>query len=189
MINPEAIDLSLLPWVPLEKRSQLPSMPGVYLAIDGDGVVQYVGQALKSLKTRWAAHHRYYQMAKTADSRIAYLTVEDCGDLDPIEQKLIAQFKPPMNGNPRKRKTLPHAQAGIRVIQKKVVFVEVEDLPTKIRTARRCDPRPLMQIASEAKMTPAYWYSIENGKMQIVPEVALRRIEKALNTDFGVKFD
>lgn len=34
MLNPSAIDLSALPWLPLDARSAFPRQPAIYFAID-----------------------------------------------------------------------------------------------------------------------------------------------------------
>jgi len=46
------IDLESLPSLPLDRREELPELSGVYLAIDGTGGVQYVGQAA-NIRSRW----------------------------------------------------------------------------------------------------------------------------------------
>ena len=45
MINPAKLDLSKLPFIPLSKKSNLPSIPGVYLCVDGNDIVQYIGKS------------------------------------------------------------------------------------------------------------------------------------------------
>lgn len=50
--NPkEALDLSSLPSVPLSDRRNIPSIPGIYFAIDSLGVVQYIGRAKNPIVT------------------------------------------------------------------------------------------------------------------------------------------
>ncbi len=43
-INPATIDPLALPSVSLQERSQLPTTPCIYFAIDSQGVVQYIGR-------------------------------------------------------------------------------------------------------------------------------------------------
>jgi hypothetical protein len=96
MINPEAIDLNSLPWLPLEARSAFPRQPAIYFAINRDGEVQYIGIS-QDPKRRWAQHHRYEDLQESKGVKIAYLFVEDVALLRPIESALIAWFRPPLN--------------------------------------------------------------------------------------------
>lgn len=57
MINPSELNLFLLPFVALEERSQLPSVPCIYFAIDSLGAVQYIGRS-NNVRVRWTNHHR-----------------------------------------------------------------------------------------------------------------------------------
>ncbi|BAY35665.1 XRE family transcriptional regulator (plasmid) [Nostoc carneum NIES-2107] len=94
-INPATIDLLALPSVSLQERSQLPSTPCIYFAIDSQGVIQYIGRTV-NLQGRWLKHHRYKQLAQSKDVRIAYLSIEP--DLLPeVELALIEWFNPQLN--------------------------------------------------------------------------------------------
>lgn len=64
---------------------------------------------------------------------------------------------------------------------------EVPDLGTRIKEARERDQRALTEICALAGMTTANWYRIEGGETKSLPLETLRRIEEALNVDFGVK--
>ena len=102
-----SIDLKDLPSLSLDQRGELPETPGVYLAIDGEGNVQYIGQA-ENLRTRWAYHHRRIELeVNSSDVRIAWVSV-DKPFLKHIEQALIAYFKPCLNNlrNPVERKKI-----------------------------------------------------------------------------------
>jgi CopG-like RHH_1 or ribbon-helix-helix domain, RHH_5/GIY-YIG catalytic domain len=96
MIDPESINLMALPSVALEERSQLPSTPCVYFAIDSLGAVQYIGRTI-NLNQRWIQHHRYVQLSKMEAVRIAYL-FSDVDLLPSIEAALIKWFQPSLNG-------------------------------------------------------------------------------------------
>ncbi|MBW4617372.1 MAG: hypothetical protein KME21_29980 [Desmonostoc vinosum HA7617-LM4] len=56
MINPQTINPLTLPSVALNERSQLPSQPCIYFAIDSQGVVQYIGRTV-NLQVRWLKYH------------------------------------------------------------------------------------------------------------------------------------
>jgi hypothetical protein len=96
MIDPQSIDLASLPWLPLTERSAFPRQPAIYFAIDSLGKVLYVGIS-KDPKRRWLQHHRYEQLQQAGKIKVAYLFVDDIALLKPIENALIAWFRPPLN--------------------------------------------------------------------------------------------
>ena len=53
MINPQLIDISSLPWLPLDARSAFPKQPAIYFAIDSKNRIQYIGRSLNP-KSRWS---------------------------------------------------------------------------------------------------------------------------------------
>lgn len=94
-INPVTIDPLALPSVFLHERSQLPTTPCIYFAIDSQGVIQYIGRTV-NLQARWLKHHRYNQLVQSENIKIAYLSVEP--DLLPeVELALIEWFNPRLN--------------------------------------------------------------------------------------------
>lgn len=96
MINPADLNLSSLPWLPLEARSSFPRQPAIYFAIDSQNNVQYVGRSINP-KQRWTQHHRYEDLTAIGQVRIAYLFVEAIELLPAIEAALIDWFDPPLN--------------------------------------------------------------------------------------------
>ncbi len=96
MINPSEINLSSLPWLPLDAKSAFPKNPAIYFAIDSQGTVQYIGRSLNP-KARWAKHHRYKQLEAIGSVRIVYLFVDSPELLSEIESALISWFDPPLN--------------------------------------------------------------------------------------------
>lgn len=110
MIDPQSLDISLLPWLPLDAKAAFPRQPAIYFAIDSLGNVQYVGRAINP-KTRWGSHHRYDELQAIGGIRIAYLFV-DAPDLLPgIEAALIGWFNPPLNRiKPRVKSTAQKAE-------------------------------------------------------------------------------
>lgn len=101
------LDLSSLPSESFEGKAQLPKSTCVYLAIDEDNVVQYIGQT-RNLNHRWQGrrHHRYKQLSEMPGIRIAYIEVSDRDLLPVIEKALIEWFKPALNeGSGRKPTT------------------------------------------------------------------------------------
>ena len=96
MINPETLDLSSLPSIPLTSRSDLPTQSAIYFAINSLGIIQYIGRTA-NLRQRWQSHHRFNQLSAMGEVRIAYLFLD--ADLLPnVEEALIAWFKPCLNG-------------------------------------------------------------------------------------------
>lgn len=100
MLDPQTINPLELPSVLLEHRSQLPSTPCIYFAIDSLGIVQYIGRT-NNLNQRWTQHHRHYQLSEIDSVRIAYLTA-DIDLLPLIEAALIQWFNPVLNGSDTK---------------------------------------------------------------------------------------
>ncbi len=60
MINLQTINLLLLPSVDLNERSQLPSQPCIYFAIDSQGIIQYIGRSVNP-RLRWNAN-KFWQI-------------------------------------------------------------------------------------------------------------------------------
>jgi hypothetical protein len=102
VLDPQTINLAILPSLLLEQRSEMPEIAAIYFAIDSQGVVQYIGRA-KNLKHRWEAHHKGVDLALMGGVRIAYLET-DCDLLPEVEKALIQYFKPPLNGFQKKVK-------------------------------------------------------------------------------------
>ena len=71
---------------------------------------------------------------------------------------------------------------------------EFPDLGKKIKEARDKakiqEGKSLASICREADISRAYWYQLESEDLRSpATEEIIRRIEKALNVDFGVNFD
>ena len=95
MIDPLTIDIEKLPWMPLTEKSIFPESPAVYLAVDSEGVVQYIGQSVNPQK-RWSSHHHYRELSELTDVRILYLFTKHV-NLVQWEKALIKRFNPPLN--------------------------------------------------------------------------------------------
>jgi hypothetical protein len=95
MINPQSLDLSTLPCLALEEKSNLPSQSAIYFAIDFQGNIQYIGRSV-NLRQRWTAHHKFSELHEMGDIRIAYLFI-DVDLLPDVESALIEWFKPILN--------------------------------------------------------------------------------------------
>jgi len=180
-VQPSNINPLSLPSVSLEQRSQLPTKPCIYFAIDSQGVVQYIGRS-NNPRNRWQSHHKGIELALMGGVQIAYL--ESAVDLMPeIERALITYFCPPLNQAVHEK---PPVEGMMRVV--KTISVDVPDLGQQIRAAREADGRPLVKICAEVGMTPANWYRIEAEKQTLLLET-LKRIEEVLGVDFGVKLE
>jgi transcriptional regulator with XRE-family HTH domain len=67
--------------------------------------------------------------------------------------------------------------------------LDFPDLGKRIRQARERDNRSLSQICRDAGVSRAYWYQLESEDLRApATEDIIRKIEKALNIDLGVKF-
>ena len=58
MVNLKALDISKLPWLPIEEKSAFPTQIATYFCIDGNDVVQYINRSVNS-KSKWSSHRRY----------------------------------------------------------------------------------------------------------------------------------
>jgi transcriptional regulator with XRE-family HTH domain len=73
---------------------------------------------------------------------------------------------------------------------RRTIEKEVPRLGQKIKQAREADDRSLEAICSEVGISRVYWYDIESERVRsALPEETLRKIEKALGVDLGVKFN
>jgi excinuclease UvrABC nuclease subunit len=90
-LDPKSINVRSLPSVPLEDKKMLPKIPGIYFAIDRQGIVQYIGRSA-NLNQRWLQHHRQSDLESGDRVSIAWLEINDSSLLDQIEQALIDYF-------------------------------------------------------------------------------------------------
>jgi hypothetical protein len=183
MIKPSELDLSSLPWLPLNAVLAFPRQPAVYFAIDSQHRVQYIGRSVDP-KTRWSKHHCYKQLNSIGGICIAYLFIESSELLPEVEQALIQWFRPPLN-----IAGLNQRQLSVSSQPMQVERTERRDYPKlgdRIRRQRERDPRSLVQLCREAEMTPTNWYRIEAEEVKVLPLETLRRIEKVLNFSFSV---
>jgi transcriptional regulator with XRE-family HTH domain len=66
--------------------------------------------------------------------------------------------------------------------------IEVEGLGARIQEARKATKQSLESLASSAGISRVYWYDIEAERVRdALPEETLRKIERALGVEFGVK--
>jgi len=97
-----SIDLTALPWVPLDATAGFPSQPGIYFAIDSSNHVQYIGRS-GNVRGRWRNHHKYEQLVAVGDICIVYLFANK-NKLNSLENKYINEFNPPLNVARSRRK-------------------------------------------------------------------------------------
>ncbi|MCC5644754.1 helix-turn-helix domain-containing protein [Nostoc sp. CHAB 5824] len=126
MLQPELINPSLLPSMPLEWRKALPECPAIYFAIDADNQIQYIGQS-GNLQLRWEYHHRQKQLELMNGVVIAWLTIDSLDLLAEIEAALINWFNPPLNlikprleEVPEKCKNIEHLRTKANLTQRQV---------------------------------------------------------------------
>lgn len=85
-----------LPSLPLEWHKALPAVSGVYLVLNSDKQVLYVGQS-GNLQKRWKKHHLKKQLLEIGGIRLAWIELPDISSLDEREFSLIQQLTPPFN--------------------------------------------------------------------------------------------
>jgi hypothetical protein len=86
--------------LPLRQRGQLPPHSGIYVVVDAQDQVWYVGRSV-NLHTRWngRGHHRYQQLSRTNTKRSYQIHWKNFPvyELDRKEQFYIDLFKPHLN--------------------------------------------------------------------------------------------
>lgn len=95
-VNPRKLDLSKLPWLPLEEKAAFPRKAAIYFAIDSLGKVLYIGRSV-NVHQRWEKHHKYDELSKINNVRISYLFFDDVELLPEVESVLMDWFDPPLN--------------------------------------------------------------------------------------------
>lgn len=84
----------------LTRRELLPSQPGIYVVVDAEEQVWYVGRSV-NLNARWngKGHHRYKQLSRTNNKRLykIYWQLFPSEKLNEKEQLYIELFKPHLN--------------------------------------------------------------------------------------------
>jgi hypothetical protein len=126
------------PIIPLKDRANLPAQPGIYVVVDTEDEVWYVGLSV-NIKVRWngKSHHRYQQISRTNNKR----QYKICWQIFPIsqlkeqEQKYINLFKPHLNYSrvktyaKKSRKPSEEISRLLKVINKKTtLFPDVRSL-------------------------------------------------------------
>jgi hypothetical protein len=96
------IDPLTLPYAALSESRYLPTCAGIYFAIKEGGEVAYIGQSL-NIRHRWRSHPVAAVLREPSDLeaarriRVAWLAVEDIGQINQLERALIRQFRPRLN--------------------------------------------------------------------------------------------
>lgn len=67
--------------------------------------------------------------------------------------------------------------------------IDAPGIGKKIKDARMVDGRSVQTLATLAGISLAYWYQVEQEKMQSISEEHFRGIQNALGVDFGVNFN
>ncbi|MFQ4140262.1 GIY-YIG nuclease family protein [Nodosilinea sp. PGN35] len=95
---PTLLDPLKLPSLPLSGRRNLPHCTAIYLAIDAQDRILYIGKA-RNLAARWKNHHRLYnleELDKNSPVRLAWQSWSE-DDLSEAEKALIENFHPLLN--------------------------------------------------------------------------------------------
>jgi hypothetical protein len=86
--------------LPLTQRTQLPSQSGIYVVVDAEEQVWYVGKTI-NFNARWngKGHHRYKQLSRTNNKRSYRIYWQNFppSQLSEKENKYIDLFKPYLN--------------------------------------------------------------------------------------------
>jgi predicted GIY-YIG superfamily endonuclease len=98
VIDPSTIDVSRLNSVEFAQKLKLPTIQAVYLALDSENTVLYIG-ASKNIRARLSgqSHLKFEQLKKLNCYRIAYIPFADKESLLQAETALIKFFRPRLN--------------------------------------------------------------------------------------------
>jgi hypothetical protein len=88
-----------LPFVRIKDRLKLPGEPGIYFAMF-ESQILYVGKSNKSLRKRWARHHKEMDLLSVGSVNIAYAVGMDSQEINSLESALISIYAPPLNNAP-----------------------------------------------------------------------------------------
>ena len=105
---------------PFKERRNLPSISGIYVVVDCNDNVWYVGQA-GNLNSRWMGrgHHRAAQLSRTNGKRNFSIFWLPCppGELNQMEQYYINLFQPSLNKTKVKKYSLGKPQLKLEIKQ------------------------------------------------------------------------
>lgn len=103
-----------------KERDLLPSLSGIYVVVDGNDNVWYVGQAV-NLKSRWSGrgHHRYAQLSRSNGKRNYKIFWKACSphELDQMERYYINLFQPSINNTKVKKYSPGKPQLKVEISQ------------------------------------------------------------------------
>jgi GIY-YIG catalytic domain len=86
----------------MSEMHYLPTIAGIYFAIEEDEEVAYIGQSL-NIRQRWRTHHVQGDLCDLTSLesarrvRLAWLAVEDAQERDRLERSFIRKFRPRLN--------------------------------------------------------------------------------------------
>ncbi len=81
----------------IEDLAKLPETPCVYLVVNSQGKVLYVGKS-ENLRKRWKSHYKLSSLIEESGIRISYVEVQE-DLLFKVERALINALNPPLNEN------------------------------------------------------------------------------------------
>jgi putative transcriptional regulator len=81
----------------IEDLAKLPETPCVYLVVNSQGKVLYVGKS-ENLRKRWKSHYKLSSLIEESGIRISYVEVQE-NLLFKVERALINALNPPLNEN------------------------------------------------------------------------------------------
>ncbi len=139
-------DILSLPWLPLENRTQLPNVPGIYFVLEDERVI-YIGLSAKSILRRWWTHPKLKQLKqRTGELKIAWLECRALLLLPVIESALIERFgKPELN---RKRGNLI-----VPITQNPALYGETaEQIEYRLVALRRSDWALVKLVADKLQL-------------------------------------
>jgi DNA-binding XRE family transcriptional regulator len=95
MLSVDNFDVLSLPCMAIEDLANLPQTPCVYLVVNSQGKVLYVGKS-ENLRRKWKSHYKLSSLIEESGIKISYIEVhEDL--LFKLEKALINALNPPLN--------------------------------------------------------------------------------------------
>ncbi|MEP0872429.1 helix-turn-helix transcriptional regulator [Trichocoleus desertorum AS-A10] len=65
----------------------------------------------------------------------------------------------------------------------------MSELPVQLRSALERSNKSASKLCNEVGISRTYWYRLINGEEEAIAEETLRKLEAALDVNFGVSFE
>jgi hypothetical protein len=203
MINPKTLDISKLPWLPIHVCEAFPKSPAIYLAIDDNDRILYIGRSNDPCR-RFNAHEKIDKFLESGVSKVAFLFIGESIILPEIESILILHFRPKLNrAVPQQGYCTSHMKTyfkpvamdkrlikacseGLKIRKVTIGEIIVKGFGEAIHQAQQQSRRPVSMIVIELGISTSLWHSIIYERVESISFDLLKKIEEILKWNSGV---